>query len=247
MNIIPKKIFQTHKSIEYIKTKPKIQKAINSWRRFCPEFEYYFYTDELCDKFMRDNFDHKTYNIYINLPLPVMKADLWRYCVIYINGGIYADTDTICLSNPNLFINNSLLTIAPENNLHLCQWTFSAPPKSSILKTIIDLCIERLTENIDYSNYNFIHHLTGPGLFTDGIEKYLNDNNYNTYDNKNLYSIYSYPFMKVYTHNIFHTKLIKHLFTGQDFDGWCNEREYYYKSLNNLKNLKIQRLIKNQL
>jgi mannosyltransferase OCH1-like enzyme len=236
MDIIPKKIFQTHKSIEYIKTKPKIQKAINSWRRFCPEFEYYFYTDELCDKFIKDNFDKHIYNLYKNLPLPVMKADLWRYCVIYINGGIYADTDTICLSNPNLLINNSLLTIAPENNVHLCQWTFSAPPKSQILKTIIDLCIERLTNNVDYSNYNFIHHLTGPGLFTDGIEKYLIQNNFTIYSDKTLYSNY-YPnsFLKVFNRDIFHTKMIKHLFTGQDYDGWCNERKYYYKKVNRIK------------
>ena len=34
------------------------------------------------------------------LPIAVMKADLWRYCVIYKYGGIYADADTVCKINP---------------------------------------------------------------------------------------------------------------------------------------------------
>ena len=31
--------------------------------------------------------------MFLKFPLPVMKADFWRYCVLYINGGIYADLD----------------------------------------------------------------------------------------------------------------------------------------------------------
>ena len=34
--------------------------------------------------------------IFIKLSLKVMKGDLWRYCVVYHYGGIYADADTIC-------------------------------------------------------------------------------------------------------------------------------------------------------
>ena len=26
-----------------------------------------------------------------------MKADIWRYCVIYKNGGLYTDLDTTCV------------------------------------------------------------------------------------------------------------------------------------------------------
>ena len=54
---IPKKIFQTHKSIEFVRNSPKIKNAIDSWRRHSKEFEYYFYTDEICDKFMKENFE----------------------------------------------------------------------------------------------------------------------------------------------------------------------------------------------
>lgn len=68
--------------------------------------------------------------------MPVMKADLWRYCVVYHYGGLYTDSDTVCLQNPSIFLKDSYLTTTLEHDTHFCQWTFSAPPKSPILKRI---------------------------------------------------------------------------------------------------------------
>ena len=80
--MIPKKIFQTHKSINYILSKPKIRKAIDTWKNN-KDFKYYFFTDDLCEKFIKEYFNEDVYKAYNRLPLAVMKADLWRYCVIY--------------------------------------------------------------------------------------------------------------------------------------------------------------------
>jgi mannosyltransferase OCH1-like enzyme len=152
-----------------------------------------------------------------------MKADLWRYCVIYHYGGIYSDTDAVCLYNPNIFINDSLLTFAPENETHLCQWTFSAPANSPILKSIIDLSVERIL-NTPIKGEHIIHYLTGPGLFTDGIEKYLIENNYPIFDDKKNYYNYPNPILIVFDYDNFHKNIVQHLFAGQDEDGWCKER-----------------------
>jgi mannosyltransferase OCH1-like enzyme len=223
MNLIEKNIFQTHKSISYINSKPKLIKCIKSWIINTNEFNYFFYNNQMCDDFIKNNFDEKTYQAYSMLPINVMKADLWRYCIIYYYGGIYADADTICKINPNIFINNSLLTIVPENETHLCQWTFSAPKNSPILKTIIDLSVERIL-NTPIKGEHITHYLTGPGLFTDGIEKYLIENNKPIFSNKKKYYKYPDPILKVFDYNSFHKNIILHLFTGQDEDGWCKER-----------------------
>jgi mannosyltransferase OCH1-like enzyme len=222
--MIPKKIFQTHKSINYILSKPKIYTAINTWKKH-KDFEYYFFTDELCEKFIKENFHESVYQAYNRLPLAVMKADLWRYCVIYHYGGIYADTDTICKAHPNIFINHSLLTIVPENNTHLCQWIFSAPKGSPILKNIIDLSVKRILSIAEIKGEHIIHYLTGPGLFTDGIEEYLIKKNYPVFSSNRInYFNYPKPELKVFNMNFFHKNLVIHLFTGQDSDGWCKER-----------------------
>jgi mannosyltransferase OCH1-like enzyme len=218
-----KNIFQTHKSIEYLRQKPKLLKATLSWRKYNKEFNYYFYDNNMCDKFMKENFDEKIYKAYSILPMAVMKADLWRYCVVYHYGGIYADTDTVCKVNPNIFLTDSLLTIVPENNVHLCQWVFYAPKGSPILKSVIDLSVERILSS-NFKGEHIIHHLTGPEVFTDGIENYLKSNNLTVFDNKIHYYKYPNSVLSVFNYHYFHGNLVGHLFAGQDNDGWCKER-----------------------
>lgn len=222
--MIPKNIFQTHKSMNYINSKSKLVEAVNSWKKYNSTFKYCFFNDEMCNNFMMKNFSGNIYKAYQKLPISVMKADLWRYCIIYKFGGIYADVDTICKISPNIFINDSLLCIVPENSVHLCQWVFSAPPNSPILKSIIDLSTERILNIPEIKGEHIIHHLTGPGVFTDGIEKYLKENNKITFLDKKNYYKYPESFLKVFNYDIFHDKIVNHLFTGQDEDGWCAER-----------------------
>lgn len=233
-NITPCNIFQTHKSMPYIRSKPDIFNAFKSWAIYSNSFNYYFYNDKMCDNFIKDtaiNINKDIYTAYCRVPLAVMKADLWRYCVIYHYGGIYADTDTICKTHPTIFITNSLLTIGPENRDHLCQWTFSAPQGSPILKSIIDLSVERIINMAEIKGEHIIHHLTGPGVFTDGIEKYLKGCNLPTFEHdRTLY--YNYPHkdvLTVFNHRVFHSKIVQHLFSGQHDDGWCKERDLKLK------------------
>jgi mannosyltransferase OCH1-like enzyme len=223
--MIPKNIFQTHKSKKYICSKPKIYCAINSWQKHI-DFEYHFYTDTQCEQFIKDYFDDSVYKAYMRLPLAVMKADLWRYCVIYYYGGIYADTDTICNINPNIFINDSLLTIVPENSVHLCQWVFSAQKGCPFLKNVIDLSVKRILTIKEIKGEHIIHHLTGPGVFTDGIENYLLKKNYPVFpsDRKKYYN-YPKPELKVFNYDNFHKNIVIHLYAGQDSDGWTKERD----------------------
>ena len=222
---ITKKILQTHKSREYIKQNPDIKNALDSWRRFVPEFGYFFYTNELCENFMKNEMGGEIYDAYIKLPMAVMKADLWRYCVIYKYGGIYADADTVCKYNPNILIRSgALLVIVPENSTHLCNWVFSAPKNSPILKSVIDLSVKRILNVSVFKGEHIIHHLTGPGVFTDGIEAYLEQNGNPTFTDKKKYYMYPDPSLIVFDGYVFHNKIVQHLFAGQKPDGWCKER-----------------------
>ena len=231
MNIV--NIFQTHKNMNYILKNRQLSKSVYSWAKFNNHnFNYNFYNDDMCEQFIKNiapYINKDIYNAYCKLPISVMKADLWRYCIIYHFGGIYADTDTICKASPSLFINGSLLTIVPENSCHLCQWVFAAPKGSPILKSVIDLSVERILSIKEIKGEHIIHQLTGPGVFTDGIEKYLKEHNLTTFNhNKKLYSNYPHKDkLTVFNCDIFHSKIVKHLFYGQQNNGWCAERDKY--------------------
>ena len=219
-------LFQTHKSWEYIQSNPDLYKAVNSWKHY-ENVNYQFYDDIMCDAFMLEHFPGDIYEAYIKLPIAVMKADLWRYCVIYKFGGIYADSDTICKTNPGFLVSDALLTIVPENDdVHLCQWFFSAKKDSIILKYIIDLSVKRILETDVFEGEHFIFNLTGPTCFTDAIEKFLKEHHLPYFENRLLY--FNYPntnVLKVFDPIIFHSNTVIHLFTGAKKGGWQKERD----------------------
>ena len=222
---IPKKIFQTHKSIQYVHSKPHLLNAMNSWKKSVPEFEYHFFNDQECNEFMKTHFSGPIYDAYNKVPLSVMKADLWRYCVIYHYGGIYADIDTVCNIHPkHLLKGNSQLICVPENETHMCQWLFAAPPKSPILKQVIDLSVDRILSMDNIKGEHIIHELTGPGVFTHGIEQYLQLYNRQTFTNKKEYTGKNDDVLFILNREDFRTIFVTHLFAGQDSDGWTLER-----------------------
>lgn len=236
--MIPKKIFQSHKSLDYINQNDFLKKSVNSWKKFKGEFEYVFHNDKQADEFMQEHFKGMVYNTYKKLPMPVMKSDLWRYCVIYKYGGIYADTDVLLLTDPNMFIKNKAeMVIAPETDAwggecdskkRFCQWVWSASPNSPFLKKVINLCVKRMSDEFDgitnkrkeLGNGRYVLYATGPTAMTVGIEDHLKSKKMITFDNKNDYVNYPDDSLFVHPTSIHQTSVI-HGYSGiTTKDGW---------------------------
>ena len=222
---IPRQIFQTHKSVSYLLSKPILTKAVASWRKHIPAFRYYFFTDAMCDAFMREHFSGEIYDAYQRLPMAVMKADLWRYCVIYKYGGIYADVDTICEQNPTLLLKDGVgLCCAPEPECpYFCQWVFAAPPGSPVLKAVIDLSVKRIHAQAEFKGQHLIHFLTGPAVFTDAIDQYLISRGLPIYTNKQASK--NNGVIAVYNPKVFHKYVVRHLYAGSYADGWKEQKK----------------------
>ena len=93
---IPPLIFQTFKTPEL----PNLMyEAVQSWIEHNPGFEYRFFDDDAQAAFIRDNFDPDVFSAYQKIEGGAFRADLWRYCVLWIHGGVYADIDTVCRSD----------------------------------------------------------------------------------------------------------------------------------------------------
>lgn len=141
----------------------------NSWKRLNPNYEIILMDDNDINNYIKLNFPD-IYDIFISIPIGAMKADIWRYCIIYNEGGFYTDIDTECYVPIDKWcsIDNYEMIISNENDWNLCQYTFGAIPNHPALKCVIDLCIERIKSN---DRYNILYS-TGPDVFTDGICKY---------------------------------------------------------------------------
>lgn len=131
-SIIPLNIFQTWHTKNL---PPLMNRTSNYIKNLNPRFNYYLYDDNDCHEFIKNNFNENVVNAYDSLMPGAYKADLWRYCVLYIKGGIYLDIKYKPLNNfkfinltenehfvldcDNKGIYNALLVCLPNNNLLL--------------------------------------------------------------------------------------------------------------------------------
>ena len=85
---IPLKIFQTWGTKDL---PANMLECVNDLKNTNPEFEHYLFDDTDCQNFIGEHFDPDVLYAYNKLIPGAFKADLWRYCVLYINGGVYLD------------------------------------------------------------------------------------------------------------------------------------------------------------
>lgn len=223
---IPKRIFQTHKSMAYVKSNKTLTDAVDSWKKWT-DYEHHFYDDAMCDSFMKTHYKGtKVYDAYSRLTKPVMKSDFWRYCVLYEYGGIYADCDTICKQSPDVLIRDDVdLVVVPEPSFLFCQWVFAAPPRSPVLKSVIDLMVYRVLypqNAISEKEYgrNWVYYFTGPMLFTDAIQSHVRHTQGIDYAPPTKGYEGSSRVHVIRNKRHFHENVVKHLYTGSLKDGW---------------------------
>jgi len=221
--MISKIIWQTYKD-PFDNLQPYMIEAINTWKNLNPEFEYKYMDDFEASQFILNEYGQDWYEIFVNLPVGVMRGDLWRYMVIYKYGGVYADLDTECLTPINVWLNEDYdMIVCPETDIHFCQWTFAASAGNPILKSVLDTIKEKLM-NPEYGSPHFVHTHTGPAIWTDGILKALDFNvdnlisDYvllNSSTNAKLYKFHCYGGDDW---RIFHFVDVKHIYGSQKWD-----------------------------
>jgi alpha 1,6-mannosyltransferase len=144
---------------------------------------------------------------YASLPIPVLKADFFRYLILLARGGIYSDIDTQALKAttewlPADFDRSTVgLVVGIEadaaerqdwarwysRRIQFCQWTIQSKPGHPALRDLVATITEDtlrmkkkgvLKENkMDKSIVEF----TGPAVFTDAIFSYFNNESFFDY------------------------------------------------------------------
>lgn len=221
--MIPKIIWQTYKD-QFDQLQPYMVDAINTWRNLNPDFEYRYMDDTQAAEFVLNEYGQEWHDIFVNLPVGVMRGDLWRYMIIYKYGGVYADLDTECINPISNWLNEEYeMIVCPETDIHFCQWTFAASAGHPILKSVLDTIKERLLNPL-YGSPHFVHTHTGPAIWTEGINKALEFkfNNLiddylllNSCNNAKLYKFHCYGGENW---RIFHFIDVKHIYGSQKWD-----------------------------
>lgn len=111
---IPKIIHQTYRTE---KLPSEIAEIVGQLKTRNTDWEYRFYTDDDIYKYIQSNFDERTLQAYlkINPVYGAAKADLFRYLVLYKEGGVYLDIKSTCVYPLNE-------VIKPNEHFIITQW-----------------------------------------------------------------------------------------------------------------------------
>ena len=93
---IPLNLFQTYHTLD---VPVHMKKNIDELKKKNPEFTYKLFDDAMCRDFIQNHFDEHVLHAFDSLIPGAYRADLWRYCVLYIHGGIYIDIKFKCVNN----------------------------------------------------------------------------------------------------------------------------------------------------
>ncbi|KAL2172920.1 hypothetical protein VTG60DRAFT_98 [Thermothelomyces hinnuleus] len=164
-----------------------------------PEYRAEFVTDAWADTYVQHTFGAShpdLVEIYLGLTVPILKADLLRYLLLFSEGGVYCDLDVSCDTPfgewiPPQYKDEANVVVGWEFDVgwpgpfahQLAIWTIMAKPGSPHLWTVIEETIQWLKDEAKKNNVSVgeltldkigdVVDITGPRRFTQGVLRSL--------------------------------------------------------------------------
>lgn len=205
----PRKIWQTWKHAPPSFSREELERA-RTWTEKNPEWRWEVLTDANELEYVERHFGPHGFNrpdiveFFRTVSITIIKADLLRYLVMYVEGGLYTDIDVEARKSIPEFIPKTfdeaeidmvigIETDEPKFKDHpmlgavarnFCQWTFMCKPQLPFLIKLVDNAMARLHDLAKQQGvpipevrlyFNQVIRCTGPEVFTDVIIQYMNE------------------------------------------------------------------------
>lgn len=191
--LIPRQVFQ--RARERL-VHPTQHAAMQLVRETNSDLGWFLFDNEEADAYMAECWsDHPIWDVYRKATFGQMKADIFRYCILFERGGYYldsnkglegkftdlhpADAEALITYESNLSLDAPDPEVARQlqHPLNLVvQWSMGFAPGHEILRTTIDRIVASAPFFAGHSfsrPKNAILALTGPGMFTHAVREYV--------------------------------------------------------------------------
>ncbi|QSZ33704.1 hypothetical protein DSL72_005275 [Monilinia vaccinii-corymbosi] len=209
----PKKIWHKHgpKGIN-----EETMKWVKSWTERNPSYRQEILSDATSDTFVLENFADRPDILYVyyTLTVPILRADLVRYLILYAQGGLWADLDAECLVPidnwiPREFQDKEInMVVGMEFDFgwrndgffhdQFNSWSLMAKPGTKHLEVIINDALARIRKeaadhNVELRDFKMemvsdVVDVTGPKAMTNAIIKSLSAQLGEQLDDRNISS-----------------------------------------------------------
>jgi mannosyltransferase OCH1-like enzyme len=175
---IPYKIHQTFKTN---RMPPAMFAAANSYVTQNPDYDYFFYDDDDIVAVL-EAYDcsglaftkEELRKAYEAMNTGAGKADLFRYVIVYQEGGCYFDIDTVCLKPLDTFLDEEdelVSGIGDRGDLH--QWGMIYAQRHPFVKKALENSVYNILNRRFVAGYRNLEGLTGPPCLDISIKEVL--------------------------------------------------------------------------
>jgi len=181
--MIPKKIHQIYFDFygKGFESNDIFVQSQNSFKELHKDYEYKLWNEEECEQIVKSNFP-QYYSFYKNMRHKIQQVDFARCVILYVEGGLYADLDMICLKSVDPLLEHNIVfhnvkDVHPnysfiENDIMACK------KGSELFKKIIEHQEDNYNTVSQKEIYNvwkirFILQTTGPKYVSRIVKKYL--------------------------------------------------------------------------
>ena len=172
---IPKRVMQTW---EHKQLNPEFQAIADTWKTHNPHYEFVLMDAAEREQFIRAHFERAVITAYQRIVPGAYKSDLFRYCYLWVNGGVYVDIDTLCLGSLDDFLTPGVELVVPidlnlsanEGTHNLACGFIAAVPRHPAMMR----CIQKIVRNVETgtvpgSKLDF----SGPGILGRAVNECL--------------------------------------------------------------------------
>ena len=163
---IPKILFQTNKKDQVPKD---MRRAMQSLIDMNPEYTYHYFSDSAIRPFIQKYFPTGDVLRAFDALIPgAFRSDLFRYCFLYIHGGVYLDADVLAVLPLSELLGSEDEFVSAEDsgNGWVHNALLGAAPRNPIIKVALDTAVDRITR-CDYGRNPL--SVTGPMLLRDVV------------------------------------------------------------------------------
>lgn len=162
------KIFTTHKN-KLDKCPAKLKANIDSWETSNSTYRFKYYDDYDMQEWMRRHVDRNTYDNFESLNSGAGKADMFRICKLYYDGGVWVDSDLPAFdinqqkSDFKQIIHKHHTVLVRNRKCDNPRYTLIASKKNSdLLYHQINMINNKIEQAKNRNKHQTTIHVTGP-------------------------------------------------------------------------------------
>jgi hypothetical protein len=133
-------LFQTY----YDKSKIPSEVYYNI-QKYASEYKHVILDDNELEQFLKTHFKNNIVQTFKSLKMGAHKADLARYCLLYIHGGVYMDIKVELIKPLSSIFNKGedvFYSVISSHSDHIHQGIIKSPPKNPLFLSLIDYIVK---------------------------------------------------------------------------------------------------------